>query len=84
MVGLGSIAGALLVSINRSGAYETIIDVKYIICGINEKFSYLKAKNVRKKIVSLFKSKARNGVILITASAVCQFLKIQGIESCLI
>jgi len=84
MVGLGSITGALLIKTGRGGDDEIIIDVGDLRCGIREGFSYLETKNVQKKIVALFKNKVRNGVILITASAVCQFIKIHGMENLII
>lgn len=49
-------------------------------CAIKEGKSYLNYDRLRKIVFNLFKRKAQNGVIVITASALCHLAKIYGLS----
>jgi len=79
-IALGSVTGRLLITTCRGGESENFIDVSDIICGIEEGFSYVDNVRLKKIIISLYRHKARNGVIFITGTAVCQIAKLYGVN----
>lgn len=50
------------------------------ICLVRNGVSYLKDKTVKKLVIKHFSTKAKNGVIFITKSALCQLVVLHGLE----
>lgn len=77
-IALGASTGGLLINRYRGG--DTVIDVDYIECGIEEGYRYVDNDRLRKLVASLYPHKERNGVIFITMTAICHLAKLYGLN----
>ena len=59
---------------------ETYVEVLHPQCIVGKGLRYVNNERLRKIVYSLFKSKAKNGVIYITNTALCHLVKIYGLD----
>lgn len=59
---------------------ENYIEVAYPNCIVGKGLRYVNNHRLRQLVYSLFKSKAKNGVIFITKTALCHLVEIYGLD----